>query len=202
MATPPSLREQQKQFTRRRIVESAMEVFDRDGYAAARVEDVVAGAGASRATFYLHFKSKLDVVREALAPLVEDSRALYAELDALDDPRWADLRAWVERAVGYWERNRAEVNVVNQALALEPDITADFVDAVGLSVDALARHLARWSGAEREAAHLRATLFILQLDRFSFLWVIRRAPYDRDAALDALTDSLWLALHPGAVPRG
>jgi AcrR family transcriptional regulator len=198
---PTSLRQQHKQLTRRRIVEAALAVFDRDGYVGARIEDVATAAGASRATFYLHFGSKLEVVRELLGPLVDESRELYRELDALEDPSWSALRGWLERALAYWQRNRTAISAVNQALAAEPALTDDFVDAVWLSVDAMTHHLARWSGVERAEAHLRAALFVLQLERFNFLWVIRGASFDREAALDALTDSLWLALHPGAVPR-
>src|SRR4051794_4172422 len=184
----PSLREQQKQGTRRRIVEAAEVVFDRDGYATARVEDVAAAAGVSRATFYLHFGSKIDVVREMIGPLRRESQAFYRQLDELEDPSWADLRRWVEGAMDYWRRNRSAVNVVNQAVAAELELTGDVVDAVRLSVDVMTRHLARWSGTERDVAHLRAMLFILQLERFSFLWIVREAPYDGDAALDTLTD--------------
>ena len=196
-----SVRQQQKDLTRSRIIEAALEVFDRDGYATARVEDVAAGAGVSRATFYLHFRSKIDVVTAMGDPLRRDSQALYRELDALAEPTWPALRAWLEVAVDFWWRHGRAVNIINQALASEPELTPQFVDAVRLSVDVMTNHLARWSGAEREAAHLRAMLFILQFERFSFVWIVRGTPYDTEAVLDALADSLWTALHPGAVPR-
>ena len=47
--------------TRERILESAAEHFRRDGYEAARIDDIMAGAGLTRGGFYLHFRSKEDL---------------------------------------------------------------------------------------------------------------------------------------------
>lgn len=193
----PTLREQQKLFTRQRLVHAAVDVFRRDGYVAARIEDIATAAGASRATFYLHYRSKPDIVRELMAPLRMESEALYRELDSLDEPTWDELYQWMDRAVDYWHRNHAAISAVDQAVAVEPEIAADFVSAVQDSADAMTNHLARWSGAEQETARLRSSMFIFQLERFCFFWVIRGLPFDREAALTALTDSFWTALHPG-----
>ena len=59
---PPTLRDQQRIFTRARLIESAIQCFGEQGYHATKIEDIVAAAGASRATFYLHFNSKLEVL--------------------------------------------------------------------------------------------------------------------------------------------
>lgn len=197
----PTLREQQKLFTRQRLVDAAIEVFSRDGYVAARIEDVAAAAGASRATFYLHFKSKLDIVRELLAPLRAESEKLYRELDSLDEPSWDELYRWMDRAVDYWHRNHAAISAVNEAVAVESEIASDFMTAVQDSAAAMTNHLARWSGTEQETARLRSSMFILQLERVCFFWVIRGVPFDREIALTALTDSFWTALHPGPRAR-
>ena len=44
--------------TRARLVEVAQALVARDGYAALRVEDVVAGAGVAKGTFFAHFRDK------------------------------------------------------------------------------------------------------------------------------------------------
>jgi AcrR family transcriptional regulator len=116
----PTLREQQKEFTRRRLVDAAVTVFERDGYVGSRIEDIAAEAGASRATFYLYFRSKLDVVRELVGPLRADSEALYRQLGAMADPSWDALYAWMSQVTGHWRRNRAAITVVSQAIAWSP----------------------------------------------------------------------------------
>ncbi|HEY2517000.1 MAG TPA: TetR/AcrR family transcriptional regulator [Polyangiaceae bacterium] len=59
-------RDRQREETRRRVRECAVEVFRRDGLAAAKIDDIVKGAGVSRGTFYFHFPTKEDVVVELL----------------------------------------------------------------------------------------------------------------------------------------
>ena len=69
-ALPPSeARSARARATEQRLSEAAREVFAEHGYAAARVEDVVHGAGVSHGTFYTYFENKSAVLRR----LVEDS---------------------------------------------------------------------------------------------------------------------------------
>src|ERR1700735_3161228 len=55
---PPTLRQEHRDATRRRIVAAARKVFVSKGYARATIEDITAAAGVSRATLYQHFDSK------------------------------------------------------------------------------------------------------------------------------------------------
>ena len=75
-----SLRDEQKRLTRRLLIEGALAAFERKGYAATTIEDIVAEAKASRATFYLHFKSKADVVLVVTQTLGRRWREMYVEL--------------------------------------------------------------------------------------------------------------------------
>jgi AcrR family transcriptional regulator len=69
-ATPPPprarTRERQREDTRQRIYDSAMEIFRRDGFEAARVDDVARAAGVSHGTFYFHFATKDEVLIQCL----------------------------------------------------------------------------------------------------------------------------------------
>ncbi|MGH0031221.1 MAG: TetR family transcriptional regulator [Myxococcota bacterium] len=47
--------------TRERILDSAARLFRRDGYDAARIDEIMAGAGLTRGGFYAHFRSKADL---------------------------------------------------------------------------------------------------------------------------------------------
>lgn len=192
----PTLREQQKELTRRRLIEAATEVFGRDGYASSRVEDIAFASGVSRATFYLHFKAKIDIVRELMGPLRSDSVALYRELDAVGDPTWDQLSEWMTRVIDYWRRNRTQIMVLNQAIGVEPELASFLVDGAKAGADAMTNFLACCAPATRETARLRVTMFILQLERVCYLWIIRDVPFDPAATLTALTDSFDTALHP------
>lgn len=56
-----------KQKTRERIVLAARKLWKRDGYDGASVDKVMAEAGLTRGGFYAHFKSKDDLLVEALS---------------------------------------------------------------------------------------------------------------------------------------
>src|SRR5215471_17847349 len=56
------MREAQREFTRTRLVEAAIEAFKESGYAHATIEEIADRAGTTRATFYLHFKSKSEII--------------------------------------------------------------------------------------------------------------------------------------------
>lgn len=191
-----TLREQQKEATHKRLLDAAVEVFVRDGYSTSRVEDIARAAGVGRATFYLHFAGKLDVVHELIGPLRARSEALYRELDTHGDPSWSQLHEWITHVIDYWRRNRAAITVVNQAVGVEAQFASYFVDAASASAQAMTSFLASRPPAEREQARLRITMFILQLERVCYFWIIRGVPFDPDATLTALTDSFHTALHP------
>jgi AcrR family transcriptional regulator len=49
------------QATRRKLLDAAKRIFAKDGFEAARLEDIAAGAGYTRGAFYANFKSKEDI---------------------------------------------------------------------------------------------------------------------------------------------
>lgn len=55
-----------KQDTRARIVDSAHRLFNRRGFAAVSIDDIMAEAGLTRGGFYNHFKAKEDLYAETL----------------------------------------------------------------------------------------------------------------------------------------
>jgi AcrR family transcriptional regulator len=57
----PSRQAERTQATKRKLLAAAKRVFARDGFEAARLEDIAAGAGYTRGAFYAHFKSKEDI---------------------------------------------------------------------------------------------------------------------------------------------
>jgi len=49
------------QSTRRKLLDAAKHIFAKDGFEAARLEDIAAGAGYTRGAFYANFESKEDI---------------------------------------------------------------------------------------------------------------------------------------------
>lgn len=60
--------------TRRHILEVASKRFRQDGISAAGIAGIMGEAGLTNGAFYLHFKSKEELVREALSRAIEEQQ--------------------------------------------------------------------------------------------------------------------------------
>ncbi len=75
--------------TRRKLLAAAKRIFAQDGFEAARLEDIAAGAGYTRGAFYANFESKEDIFFALLDEWVREriesgTAALRAHEDPLD----------------------------------------------------------------------------------------------------------------------
>ena len=92
-----NLRVAQKEQTRQRLLDTALELFESKGYAATTIDDIAAAAGTTRVTFYAHFPSRRAIMEEARAPgrgqlpppAAEVVRRVVTESGRLDRT-WAD----------------------------------------------------------------------------------------------------------------
>ncbi len=57
----PNKHQQKTEIMRRKLLKSARRVFARDGFEAARIEEIATDAGHTRGAFYAHFNSKEDL---------------------------------------------------------------------------------------------------------------------------------------------
>ncbi|QJY45323.1 TetR/AcrR family transcriptional regulator [Pseudonocardia broussonetiae] len=190
MTQPAPLRVQQRAYTRERLLRAGAEVFDRKGYPAATVDDIVGAAGASRATFYLHFRTKSDVVAELGDRLLVETRAFYAELDGvLATGSRAAMRDWMARALQWMVDNRA---VLTAADAFGGPESYRSVDSF---VERMPRWLERWPQARRHEARTRIALLTNQFRgvlAFEMPVDGEHGDFTRENVLDGLTD-VWLA---------
>jgi AcrR family transcriptional regulator len=191
-ARGPSLRDEQKRLTRRLLIEGALKAFERKGYAATTIEDIVAEANASRATFYLHFKSKADVVLVTTQTLGRRWRELYVDLTSGGRPSREELHTWLDAMVDNYTTHRASLDATTQAIAIEPAVAEANLANQQESIAVIAESIERWHGVDREDARVRAALLLAQMDRFFHLWIIRGLAFDRKRAVATLTD-LWLS---------
>jgi AcrR family transcriptional regulator len=188
-----SLRDEQKRLTRRRLIEGALAAFEQKGYAATTIDDIVAEANASRATFYLHFKSKADVVLVMTETLGRRWRELYLELTSGGRLSRKVLYEWLDGVVENYQTNRVSLQAIDHAVAIEPVVGGVDLATRQESIAVMAESIERWYGGDSDDARVRAALLLVQMDRFFDLWIIRGVPFDRERAVGALTD-LWLSV--------
>ncbi len=193
---PRTLREEQRAYTQRKLMEAGLQVFDEHGYTQASIDQVVAAAGASRATFYLHFKSKAQLMEQViiarqaeLLPLVREG---FSKIRTRSDLRsWLDTVLTDSRSDGCRYLNvRSQAALVDESVARLQDKMFDgYIDAI-LADRSL-------SSRQEDRARVRVRLLILQLERAVYFWLVRGWDVDYDDLLDALTDS-WVAGLPGS----
>ncbi len=187
-----TLRDEQKRLTRRRLIDGALAAFERKGYAATTIDDIVAEANASRATFYLHFKSKSDVVLVMAQTLGRRWRELYRELTSGERLSRKELYDWLDAMAGHYQTNRATVAALGQAAAVERGVADVRLANQRESMAVIAESIRRWYGGDEEEARIRAALLLAQMDRFLELWVVDGVEFERARAIGTLTD-LWLS---------
>ena len=91
-----SRRSERTEITRARLIQSAEKIFARDGFEAAKLEEIAADAGYTRGAFYANFDSKEDLFFALLEKEISSRiAALAREMDSVREPE-AKLKAMRE----------------------------------------------------------------------------------------------------------
>jgi AcrR family transcriptional regulator len=178
-----TLQERQKQKSRDSILQAARAVLAEKSYAAMAIEDVIARANVSRATFYKHFDSKFAIGRELHNEFAPQLSAVYDVLLAHDDPTEAELIDWIKQVVDLYRENRDLIVTFAHMLAIEP---AFHPIMIGIIRDTELRwakripafRLTGLGGTEAMRAHIESRLLLRQLNDFCYEVAIFDWPID------------------------
>jgi TetR/AcrR family transcriptional repressor of nem operon len=179
----------QKQATRRRIVEAAGRRFKQDGIDGAGVAAVMSDAGLTNGAFYAHFTSKEDLVANVLADQLRNQRH---SLDSQPSDR-AGLEAFIRSYLSPQHRDQCADGCPSAALldeiARRPAATRQvFTDELMGVIDDIASRLDPTDvGAARKDA---LTVFGLMIGTLQ----LARALTDRDLSDQLLARGVETAL--------
>lgn len=191
-----ALQAAQREATRERLVEGAIRVFTRKGYAACVVADVLKEANVSRASFYAHFNSMqalVEAIADQFAPVWQPH---FADLASLEGKTLEQLTAWCGRMVRFYRENEAVCVILAQAALLDQEIygkTAGYQDVlVGLIADGepALSHL-----RDDPDAQLRTGLILSQIDRACYFLGVRRWQSHTQAGIETMAAQLHHFLH-------
>ena len=76
------LREEKKEETRRRLLDTASQVFLRQGFAATTLDEVAAAAGLTKGAVYSNFEGKADLAIAVLERRFDQLIGLFAQVDS------------------------------------------------------------------------------------------------------------------------
>ncbi|HLH76622.1 MAG TPA: TetR family transcriptional regulator [Candidatus Binataceae bacterium] len=137
--------EEHAQARRAAILDAALRVFAELGFSAARMEQVAAAAGVSKAALYLYFPSK-----DALLQAVLDRYALLPEMPAMvaaleQTPPALGIPKLISQAWPLLRQRRGLAQVIVHEIQSHPGRARLFAERVGLpAYQALAAYLERW----------------------------------------------------------
>ncbi|MET8424335.1 MULTISPECIES: TetR/AcrR family transcriptional regulator [unclassified Nocardia] len=197
-----SLRDEQKRLTRSRLIDAAKQLFTTQGYAPVRVDDIAAAVGCSRATFYLHFTGKPDVLRaiaeQGTLPSVQH---FYEDLDhVLDTGSREEFAAWMRRAIDWFQEYKDLLPAWDEATTLEPEFREVAREGIMALPNVMSSYLSRWPADRQDEARLRVELLVAQLERFFTRWAMQGTiDVSAEEAASVLTDIWFPALQ---TPKG
>lgn len=183
--------------TRSLLLKAGLAAFLEKGYVGATIDDIAAGAGANRATFYLHFSSKdqliLELINEINDEVVSSDTPRLTQVAQSGDE--SEIRVWLHRRFEQWPKIMPYVTVAIGAAASEPAI----LDAVNKwwqqPIDEIRTGLDLADRFSPESRYVRGVLAFGQVEFLSRRWVLEGwgGEIDRDAALDAMV-ATWTTL--------
>ncbi|MFL4477966.1 TetR/AcrR family transcriptional regulator [Paeniglutamicibacter sp. ORCA_105] len=197
----PSSREAQKRLTRERLITAGEAEFRIRGYNETTAENIATSAGTSRATFYVYFKSKAEVVLELMQRSSPDVLRAYSDLDAITKPTLRNVKAWLRSTMALWDTRRSDFTIMEQALANDDAVTDMWISTLANSYQVMPRTFGRFTNAkDHEKARLHLLTLQSALERMMYFAVIRRRPVKMDLLLDTLADQ-WLAFLESTFPE-
>jgi AcrR family transcriptional regulator len=190
-----TLREAQKKMTRQLLLDAGVEVMGERGYGPTTIDQIALAAGATRATFYLHFTSKAELVRfiveRADEMLTSADRPPLTEMVESNDP--AIIRNFLDLKFSQWPEIKPYMMISLQAAAAEPEIQ-DAMDAWhDRAIGAMAEGLERAGRFDPGSRRIRCSLAFGQLIYTSQRWFRLGWATDRETLLEQMTKS-WTGL--------
>lgn len=178
-------------------MEASQQVFADKGYLDTRVDDIARQAGASRATFYLHFKSKSELMMAQVDDLTPFAVETYHVLDKMlqdDGPQLPGrLRGWLAQWLDLWTSGADLNRAMLQATMLESDVERHHLRLSEALVDGLEQYLEQIPEARRAAARNRVLILEMMTQRIFAVASHSMLPVPGERLLDILT-AMWLEI--------
>lgn len=179
---------------RERLLESAQRVFAQSGYDGTTVDDIIAAAGTSRATFYRYFKGKDAIFDELSRGCFRDMRAVVKKLTRFE-PTVAGRQGLEELVVMYRDLQVRQGGVIRawleRADRAGSPLRREAARTFGLLLKGLEHPIELAGGTSGVDAEVRAALLWIAINRSSFYVLHRLSRVDPDR----LTPTLATMIH-------
>jgi AcrR family transcriptional regulator len=108
------------------IIESAMQLFYKNGYHGTTVNNITKKAGIAAGTFYLYFPSKLALYKHILIMLSHDIRREIAAKVSLKDSRYDKEREGIKAFILLAKEKPHMYNIIWESLYIDRELFRDY----------------------------------------------------------------------------
>ena len=154
-----------RHFTRQKILRSARRLFNRHGFDAVSIDDVMADAGLTRGSFYSYFESKGDLYAETVTHILNEKQLLSSDGISID-PHAVDNAAQFIRdylSLEHFEDIDGTCPLIafpTDFLHNEQRVRQAFETVLRVMIDVFEQALQRNGPAARNRAHAIAALCV------------------------------------------
>lgn len=109
---------------RKKIIESALKLFEEKGYHSTKISDIVQDAGMAQGTFYLYFKSKEDMFRHVAEACLDEIVGALAQGPSETEDSFGDRMLFkiIRQTLTIYYENRTILNIIKQHGSASPEI--------------------------------------------------------------------------------
>lgn len=193
-----SVRDELRELTRQRLLRAARALFERDGYVRSTISHITHEANVSRATFYLHFADKADILLALRQADLADAPRYWRDVDvALASGARDAVRVALGNTLIWYRQHGALLPLLQEAIAAEPGLARQTEGTWATFAAEMTGYLDAVAPQERERAHLRLQMLMIQLHQIAVRIVVRhQRTIDPELLLDELTEIWMLVLLP------
>lgn len=188
----------------RKLLDAAMTVFEKRGYHAARVDDIVKVARTSHGTFYLYFANKEDLFRALVTDVADELNQLAGTLVPITPDRagYDELRSWLGRFADLYAHYGPVIRAWTESETQDTEFGRRGTEITQAFIDHLIARVAEANTVGAIDATIGAVAFVAMIERFNYYQLSRRLDFDRNDVLDTLTSIVHTGVFGGTrLPR-
>ncbi len=191
-AQPMSLRERKKRLAQATIEETALRLFQQQGYEHTSIQDIADAVMMSSRTFFRYFASKEEVLLGPMHTIQSDGRRFLQRMAPTASPQ-AALRATIEYLASLYQQQQARFPIRYQVAVQTSSIATIYLTALiemePAMCDALCSHLE--AGTSRNEIRLLVALYMTALRVAMTAWLEQEAQGDLVSVLREHLDFFW-----------
>ena len=198
-----TLRAAQKAMTRKLLLETALNLFIEQGYAATTIDQIASNAGTTRVTFYAHFPSRSELMRTLIdenlnAELARTRSSSHGStarelVDVVCEGSPERIGRWIVETSEHWPVVEPILRTAREAAVIDPELSTLVDRWMEEAISDIAEGLDLANRFEPRTRHYRGVLAMAQFDYTAQHWPAPAWKIKREQMFEILTSS-WVAL--------